>query len=132
MVRGTMTLVEQPVGRRVMIKVDGITVECGTIGVLAATVGRSTSTVRRWIRSGLLPDAPFRVASEDIHLQRRLYPLVLIEAISEVTAQEGFGRRRPSAFWRQQELLYKAWNTALAPIMDNSEQGVGDTGDEMT
>jgi len=98
--------------------------------MLASALGRSTSTVRRWIRSGLLPDAPFRVASDDVHLQRRLYPFVLIEALQQVTAQERFGRRRPSAFWRQQELLYQAWNAALAPLMDKGEQGVTDNSAE--
>ena len=113
-----------------MIKVDGMIIECGTFGLLASAVGRSTGTVRRWIRTGLLPDAPFRVASDDVHLQRRLYPLVLIEALQQVTAQERFGRRRPSVFWRQQELHYQAWNTALVHLMDNGEQGVADMADD--
>ena len=64
-----------------MVNVDGKNVTCTTIGGLASAVGRSTRTVRYWIRIGLIPDAPLRLASDDPHLRLRLYPIELIDPI---------------------------------------------------
>jgi len=103
-------------GRHLMVHIDGNTIECVTIGVLAAAVGRSARTIRGWERSGLIPPAPFVLPGAQ-NTQRRLYPVVLVAAIKEVATREGFGRRRPSGLYlRQQEKLYDAWNTALASL----------------
>jgi len=116
-------------GRHLIVHIDGKTIECVTIGVLAAAVGRSARTIRGWERSGFIPPAPF-VLPGGQNTRRRLYPVVLVAAIKEIAIREGFGRRRPSGqSIRQQQMLYAAWNTALASL--NSElHSVTDQGDE--
>jgi len=99
-----------------MVHIEGKTIECVTIGMLAAAVGRSARTIRGWERSGLIPPAPFVLPGEQ-NTRRRLYPVVLVAAIKEITIREGFGLRRPSGqATRQQHMLYDAWNTALASL----------------
>lgn len=99
-----------------MVLIEGKTIECVTIGVLAAAVGRSARTIRGWERSGLIPPAPFVLPGAQ-NTRRRLYPVILVAAIKDIAILEGFGSRRNSGqFLRQQETLYTAWNTALASL----------------
>ena len=103
-------------GRRVEIEVDGKSISCTTIGGLAAALGRTSHLLRCWERSGLIPPAPFILPGGQ-NTKRRLYPISLVAAIQDVAIREGFGRRRPSGrYLRQQQMLYDAWNTALASI----------------
>lgn len=107
-------------GRHVLVQVDGKPVSCVTIGALAAAVGRSVPTVRRWERQGLIPSAPLRVVSENIHLQRRLYPVELVQELQQVAIREQFGRRRPSGmFLQQQEGLWQAWGAVIDPLFES-------------
>jgi hypothetical protein len=103
-------------GRSVEIEVDGISISCTTIGGLAAALGRTSHLVRCWERSGLIPPAPFILPGEQ-NTKRRLYPICLVAAIRDVAIREGFGRRRPSGhhLW-QQQMLFDAWNGALASL----------------
>lgn len=66
--------------QRVML-LDGEEVIFYTIAALAAALDRSTTTLRGWERSGVIPDAPFRALSDSPKGERRLYTY---EAIVEV------------------------------------------------
>jgi hypothetical protein len=115
-------------GRRVEIEVDGKSISCTTIGGLAAALGRTSHLVRCWERSGLIPPAPFILPGGQ-NTKRRLYPISLVAAIHDVAIREGFGRRRPSGrYLRQQQMLYNAWNAALASLThgEGVTEGVSD------
>jgi hypothetical protein len=57
-----------------------------------------------WEQSGLLPPAPLRLVRANPN--DRIYPLELVEALEDVAANEKFGRRRPSEFWKQRHLMH--------------------------
>ena len=104
-------------GRRVLVEVDGRIVDCLTIGGLAAAVGRSPRTIRGWERSGLIPPAPLVLPGEQ-NTRRRLYPVLLVAAIKEVATREGFGRRRPSGiFLNQQKQIGDAWQRVMLSLI---------------
>ena len=115
-------------GRYLTVQVDGTIIHCVTVGGLAAAVNRSPRTIRGWERSGLIPAAPLVLPGEQ-NTRRRLYPVLLVAAIKEVAIREGFGRRRPSGrYLRQQQMLYEAWNAALASLTrgEGVTEGVSD------
>jgi hypothetical protein len=67
--------------------------------------------------------------TKKVQFRRRLYPLEIVRALQQVTRDEGFGRRRPSGcYLRQQQMLYNAWNAALASLThgEGVTEGVSD------
>jgi hypothetical protein len=107
-------------GRRLVVHVKGVEVPCVTVGGLAAAVGRSVRTIRRWEKLGLIPVAPLRRRSEHQCAIIRLYPTALVEAISSSAASMGFGARRPSdSFADQRRQLHEAQARAMSAILRN-------------
>jgi MerR HTH family regulatory protein len=105
----------------VWLNVEGVRVECVSVGVLAAALQRTPRTIRYWQAMGLLPRAPLVVASDDPRGVRRYYPVKLVEALREVVEREGFGQRRPSGVdSRQRERLRSAWAAAMASLDSNA------------
>ena len=108
-------------GRRLTVQVDGRSIECATIGEFAAeAVGRSVHWVRANERSQFIPPAPLALVSDKPQAVRRLYPLVLIDAVREVAERENFGTRRPSGKSREQsKAFYDVWTTVMADLFDD-------------
>jgi hypothetical protein len=107
-------------GRRLRVQVDGKVIQCATIGELAQALHRSVFTIRKWERTGLLPNAPLELPSDKPQAVRRLYPLELIDAVRQVTVRENFGTRRPSGRFREQSAgLYEAWRTVMVTFFDD-------------
>ena len=73
----------------------GLPVEAHYIGELAARLGKSSHTIRRWEREGVLPATPFeqRVRRRPA---RRLYPLHWIEGVVAIAEDEGLVGRKPA------------------------------------
>ena len=117
---------ETPKGRRVEMVVNGKVTTLGTIGELAAAVGRTTNTIRRWERTGLIPKAPLILDPSTISARRRLYPVELIDELRQMAERERFGRRRPSGvFPQQQKHLWDMWRSVIdelvaGGVMDDS------------
>ncbi len=86
------------------------------MGGFADALRRTPKTITGWERSGLIPKAPFRTTSTSPLLERRLWPVDLVTALQKIATKEGFGRRRPSEFWRLQALLHEAWKAAMASV----------------
>jgi len=108
--------------------IGGRLTELGTIGELAAAVGRKSHTVRGWERRGLIPGPPVVTQPGAECTRRRWYPGPLIAAIAQVALDEGFGRRRPSGqFLRQQERLWDEWRSVITAL-NSEEPGVMDEG----
>jgi hypothetical protein len=104
-------------GRYLTVQVDGTIIHCVTVGGLAAAVNRSPRTIRGWERSGLIPAAPLVLPGEQ-NTRRRLYPVLLVAAIKEVATREGFGRRRPSGiFLNQQKQIGDAWQRVMLSLI---------------
>lgn len=107
--------------------VDGRVRTLATIGELAAAVGRTSHTVRGWERSGLIPPPPLVIQDGDVCTRRRLYPIELLDVMREVTAHEGFGRRRPSGtFLMQQQRIWDAWREVMESLTID-DPGITDT-----
>jgi hypothetical protein len=106
--------------------VGGTLTELGTIGELAAAVGRKTHTIRGWERMGLIPGPPLVTQPGAECTRRRWYPAPLIAAIQQVALDEGFGTRRPSGeFLRQQERLWEVWRSEIMAL-NSEEPGITD------
>jgi hypothetical protein len=96
-----------------------------TVGELARALNRTTHTVRRWERSGLIPRAPLILDPATACARRRLYPLELIEALRQLVQEERFGRRRPSGrFLYQQQRLWDTWRSVMASLIAEANDGV--------
>lgn len=74
---------------------NGERVEVHPIGALAEALGKSSFTIRRWERDGVLPPTPLvlEVAGGP---PRRLYSTQQIEGIAAVADEEGVAHRKPS------------------------------------
>ncbi|MCU1621308.1 MAG: hypothetical protein JWL79_153 [Frankiales bacterium] len=80
---------------RRMVGADGVRHDVCYIGTLARLLGRSTATVRRWERLGILPATPFE---EPVNggPARRLYPVQWIVGVLRIAEAEGLAARRPA------------------------------------
>jgi hypothetical protein len=108
-----------PKGRRVAMTIDGQVRTLCTIGELAAVVHRSSHTLRGWERQGLIPPPPLVIQDGDVCTRRRLYPVELLAVMRGVAIQEGFGRRRPSgSFLQQQQQIWDAWREVMESLTD--------------
>jgi hypothetical protein len=120
---------EKKAGRRLVVQVEGRAIPCGTIGEYAQAIGRSVHWVRANERNRFTPPAPLVLVSDKPQAVRRLYPLVLIDAVREVAERENFGTRRPSGKSREQsEALYDVWTSVMADLFD--DDGVTEPIDE--
>jgi hypothetical protein len=110
--------------------VDGRLTTLGTVGELAAAVGRTSHTIRGWERQGLIPPPPLTVQPGQPCTRRRMYPVELIEAVQEVAKREDFGQRRPSGvFLRQQQQMWSTWRSVMASLVAD-ETGIADEADQ--
>jgi len=81
--------------------VGGVRTEFYTVGQVAAALGRSPVTIRKWERNGWLPIAKFRAPATVRQKARRLYTRPQLEAIVRIAFEEGLmevtvdGRGRP-------------------------------------
>lgn len=76
-------------GRPIIYNVGGVATEFYTVGQVAAALGRSATTMRKWERNGWLPKAAFRTPSVVRQKARRLYTRAQLEAIVRVAFEEG-------------------------------------------
>lgn len=60
-------------GRPVRLLLNGTMTDFFTIASVAAAVGRSTGTVRRWLREGRLAETPYRTPGRGPRGQKRLW-----------------------------------------------------------
>jgi hypothetical protein len=87
--------------------VDGVEQTLYTVGALATALGVSTPTLRKWIREGRIPQAPYRLPSNMIVqgenvAGRRLYTAELINVTVDVFREHGIlGSKR--IVWDQYE-----------------------------
>jgi hypothetical protein len=70
-------------------RLHGVVREFYYVGALAAALGRSSATIRRWERLGVLPATPFRMIREHPGSTRRLYTESMIQAIVAIAESEG-------------------------------------------
>ncbi len=90
------------------------------IGELAARLGKSSHTIRRWEREGVLPATPFeqRVRRRPA---RRLYPTAWIDGVVALAEDEDLIGRKPSCLertgftTRAQELHRRLFGCPLPP-----------------
>ena len=105
--------------------VGGKLMELGSVGELAAAVGRKSHTIRRWEAAGLIPPAPLIIQSGAECTRRRWYPVPLIRALQQLALDEGFGTRRPSGqFLHQQEQIWSTWS-AVIDLLNTEMEGRG-------
>jgi len=94
-----------------MVRIEGKTIECVTIGVLAAAIRRTPHTIRTWEREGLIPPAPLTLASRDPRAVRRLYPIELVTAIQSLAETAQFGQHRANGmFTVHQHQFWALWS----------------------
>lgn len=74
---------------------DGTLVEVYAIGSLAAALGKSSYSIRRWERIGVLPETPLVQAVRG-GPPRRLFLRDQIEALVVIAEQEGLAGRKPT------------------------------------
>lgn len=72
-----------------VLTVGGVPTEFFHIGALADALGRSTSTIRRWIDEGTLPDAKYRSRSTNEKKRKRLWKREQIEIILRLAHRHG-------------------------------------------
>ena len=74
-----------------ILRVKGIETEFFTIGQVAKALNRSKSTVRDWIRNGILPQACFRTPPTEHHWGKgiRLWTRAQVEGIQRIAEEEG-------------------------------------------
>lgn len=76
-------------------RANGDRIEVHPIGSLAQALGKSSFTIRRWEREGILPPTPLVLAVAG-GAPRRLYSTQQIEAVTLVATQEGVAHRKPA------------------------------------
>jgi hypothetical protein len=74
-------------------------VEVHYVGELAARLGRSSHTIRRWERLGALPSTPY-VQGVRGGASRRLYPREWVEGVVAIASDEGLVGRKPACIER--------------------------------
>lgn len=73
---------------------NGERIEVHPIGAMAEAVGKSSFTIRRWERDGVLPPTPL-VQGVSGGPPRRLYTTRQIAGVAELAAEEGVAHRKP-------------------------------------
>lgn len=97
-------------GRPFLIRIEGQVIEVVSIAGLARALGRSSQTIRRWERNGLIPRAPIWLPSDDIHAVRRLYPTSLVAQIAKIT------ERKPCGSLERQRMVFDAWSSTMRSL----------------
>lgn len=69
--------------------IDGVDVDVFAIGAFAAAVGKSSRTIRRWERDGVLPRGTLRVDHPDPRARQRRYAFEWIQGIADIAEAEG-------------------------------------------
>lgn len=76
--------------RPTVLKVGGKAMEFFTVGQLGEALGgRRAVTIRKWERTGVIPNPTFRKPSEDPRGQRRLYSRAQVEGMIQIAEEEG-------------------------------------------
>jgi MerR-like DNA binding protein len=79
----------EALGEPVVFSVNGIDVEFFLIGQLAAALGRSATTLRRWESQGIIPRSGYTKPSKDPRGRRRLYSKEQCRGIIYIYIDEG-------------------------------------------
>lgn len=78
-------------GLTMRLMVKGEPTDVFTVSAMAAATNRTTDTVRRLIRSGVIPDTPFRAPGRGSFGQKRLWPRAVVlataRAVEELSLQ---------------------------------------------
>jgi hypothetical protein len=86
---GVLDEMIETLGEPVVFSVNGIDVEFFLIGQLAAALGRSATTLRRWESQGTIPRSGYTKPSKDSRGRRRLYSRAQVEGIIRIYIDEG-------------------------------------------
>jgi Mn-dependent DtxR family transcriptional regulator len=87
--------------------VGGEEKEFFSIGQLGKALGnRSTVTLRKWEREGILPKSPYTKPSDDPRGRRRMYTRDMVEGLVKIAKEEGVwlpdkGRRLTETLFQQ-------------------------------
>jgi hypothetical protein len=98
-------------GESVSFTVAGVDVEFFYIGQLAAALGRSATTLRRWESDGTIPKSGYIKPSKDPRGRRRLYTRAQAEGIVRLAVEEGLldtNKIAGTNFSARVEALFKA------------------------
>jgi hypothetical protein len=82
-------------GTTLQLTLRGQAVDFFGISVVAAGVGKSTGTIRRWIEQGLLPEPPYRTPGRLRCAQHRLWRREEVLAMAATVQELGLRGRRP-------------------------------------
>lgn len=85
---GILDEMVESLGEPVVFSVNGIDVEFFLIGQLAAALGRSATTLRRWETQGIIPRSGYTKPSKDPRGKRRLYSRAQVEGIIRIYVDE--------------------------------------------
>lgn len=100
----------ETLGEPVVYSVNGIDVEFFLIGQLAAALGRSATTLRRWETQGIIPRSGYTKPSSDPRGRRRLYSRAQCIGIIRIYIDEGVwdtGRIKGTEFSARVISLFK-------------------------
>jgi hypothetical protein len=99
-------------------EIEGRTCSLLTIGHVAIALGRTTWTIRYWIRLGLLPEAPFDLYPDEPRRRRRLFPAAYVAALAEIANQGYMDGRLDRDQWRRFQLdAWHAYETTVGSLM---------------
>ena len=90
-------------GRTVRLPLRGKDVDFFGVSVMATALGRSSTSVRRLIRSGVIPETPFRSPGRGTAGQRRLWSREDVIRVAAAAEELGLRGHRPRA-WSGSEL----------------------------
>lgn len=95
---------------RWLCRTNGERIEVHPIRAMAEALGKSSFTIRRWERDGVLPPTPL-VLGVSGGPPRRLYTTGQIAGVAELAAEEGVAHRKPcdiaaTTFTPRVRLLY--------------------------
>lgn len=82
------------------------TVLCVGTGYLAATLGRTSGTIRSWVRSGLFPKAPYVINLDHLGKRRWMYPAQFAESLRDLKSKIPLGARIERHEWYRWQAIF--------------------------
>lgn len=114
--------------RTVRIVIHSLELEMLMIGHVALALGRPASTIKRWERQGLLPQAAFILNPNRLSARRRLYIPAYVDALQVIRQQGYVCRRLDRDHWAAfRRLAFEAFEETVVPLLCR-DVGVTDNG----
>ena len=102
----------------VQIVIDGEPVDLLTIGHVAHVLGRTSWTIKSWIRLGLFPAAPYVLNPNDSRTRRHLYPERFVDALVEIADRGYVGSRLDRRNWQRFQFeVFAAYEITVIPLL---------------